>query len=121
RGCRPERELATQEQVEGNEEPEGAALRARAAEAGREDGRAHEREEGDRVRAPDPLVRAASVPDGEGPPHRDGGGERGRRARRGDRCVHRRVPALADGGREGGGSAGGELTPVAGEIGTVEG
>src|SRR3989442_548919 len=42
--------------------------------------------------------------------------DRRRGARWGNRCVHRRVPALADGGREGGGSAGVELTPVAGEI-----
>src|SRR5439155_1416733 len=74
----PERALAAQEQVDGDEDPEGAPLRARAREAGREDGRADEGEEGDRLRASDPLVRPASLPDGEGPPDRDGGGERGR-------------------------------------------
>src|SRR5439155_11301793 len=105
-----ERALAAQEQVDGDEDPEGAAVRARAAEAGREDGRAHEGEEGDRVRAPDPIVRAASVPDGEGPPDRDGGGERGRGAGRGARRLHRCVPALAGGRGEERGGAGRELT-----------
>ena len=49
-------------------------------------------QEGHRLRQPDPLVRPAPVPHGEGPPHRQGDRQRRRRARRRDRSLHRGVP-----------------------------
>ena len=65
----PERAIAAPQQGLGDEGAEGAALRPEdEGEAGeaRSDQR---REEGHRLRQPDPQLRAASVPDGEGSPH----------------------------------------------------
>ena len=44
------------------------------------------------LRQPDPQLRAASVPDGEGPPHEGAGRRRQPRARRRHRRVHQGVP-----------------------------
>ena len=43
---------------------------------------------GHRVRAPDPVLRAAALPAGEGPSHRGRGGGRRERARRGAVAIH---------------------------------
>jgi hypothetical protein len=48
-----------------------------------------------RLGQPDPLVRAAAVPDGQGPAHRGGDQQRRRRAGRGHRRVHGGLPAVA--------------------------
>src|SRR6185503_4691372 len=93
----PERALAAQEQGHGDEDPEGASLRARDAQAAGEDGADRRHQERHRLRPPDPLVRAASVPDGEGPSHEHGGGQRRRRPRRRPRSVRRRLAAGAAG------------------------
>ena len=45
-------------------------------------------EEGDRLRQPDPLLRAAPLPDGQGPPHQARGRRRRPRARRRPRRLH---------------------------------
>ncbi len=70
-----------------------APVRPGAAKAGRGDGpaagRAHHRGLGE----PDPLVRSAPVPHGEGPAHRVGVGQPDRGAGRGDRRPHRGLPA----------------------------
>ena len=50
-----------------------------------------------RLRQPDPLLRAAAVPDGQGPADRARDGQRRRRARRRPRRVHGGLPALAAG------------------------
>ena len=50
-----------------------------------------------RLRQPDPLLRAAAVPDGQGPAHRARDRQRRRRARRRPRPVHGGLPALAAG------------------------
>src|SRR5262249_23758766 len=50
------------------------------------------REEGDRVRQPDPQLRAASVSDGEGPSHEGTGRRRGARPRWRPRWFHQELP-----------------------------
>ena len=62
---------------------EGAAGEARTA---------RRREEGHRVRQPDSQLRAAPVPDDQGPPHEGGGRRRQPRARRRHRRLHQDVP-----------------------------
>ena len=64
-------------------EAEGAAGGARSD---------RRREEGHRLRQPDPQLRAAPVPDGEGPPHEGAGRRRQPRPRRRPRPVHQGVP-----------------------------
>ena len=67
------------------------------------------REEGDRLRQPDPQLRAAAVPDDQGPPDEGGGRRRQPRARRRPRPVHQdlsdaegeRHARRAGGGRRG--------------------
>ena len=75
-----------------------AALRARAPRAGGEARGAARREEGDRLRQPDPLLHAAPVAAREGPPHRRRDRQRRRRARRRPRPLHPRDAAAARGG-----------------------
>ena len=67
------------------------------------------------LRQPDPQLRAAAVPDGEGPPHRARDRQRRRRARRRPRPVHGGLPALAAGRRQLGelsARSGSAVTPV---------
>ena len=79
----PERALADVEQADRDADPPLAARRARRGGAG---GRAREgagrRAGRRRLRKPDPLLRAAPVPAGQGPPDRLRGRERAGRARR---------------------------------------
>ena len=57
--------------------------------------RRHRRQAGPgRLGQPDPLLRAAAVPDGQGPAHRDRVGQRRRRPRRRPRRVHGGLPPL---------------------------
>ena len=77
-----------------------AMLKARLADLERqkrEDELAGIRGEQQRVglRQPDPQLRDAAVPDGEGPPHRARGRQRAGRARRRPRPVHGGVPPVA--------------------------
>ena len=55
-------------------------------------GRADRREEGDRLRQPDPHVHVSSVPDHQGPPHRPRDRQCRRRHGRRDRPVHPGLP-----------------------------
>ena len=71
----------------------GAARGGARARAGSDDA-------GHRLRKSNPLLRAAPVPDGEGPPHRLRGRERPGRARRRPRRLRARVP-VGEGRREG--------------------
>ena len=69
RGRLPERAQPDPQPRGGDEDPEGAPLRAGAAEAAREAGRGGGGQEGHRLRQPDPLLRASPLPHGQGPPH----------------------------------------------------
>ncbi len=63
------------------------------------------REEEHRVRQPDPELRPAAVPDGQGPPHAPSGGRREPCARRRPRRVHQDVSDAEGAGEAGGGGA----------------
>ena len=65
----PERAVAAQEPRRGDEGAEGAALRPEAEGAAGQARADRRREEGHRLRQPDPQLRAAAVPDDQGPPH----------------------------------------------------
>ena len=75
----PERAVAAPQPRLGDEGAEGAPLRPEDEGAAGEARSDRRREEGDRVRQPDPQLRAASVSDGQGPPH-EGAGRRRRTA-----------------------------------------
>src|SRR4029077_2981542 len=74
-----------------------------------------------RLRPPDPLLRAASLPDGEGPAHEHRGRQRRRRPRRRPRSLHRRMAAgAARGGNAGHGmSAASRAAEILAEAGAV--
>ena len=78
-----------------------AALRPEAEGAAGEARSARRREEGHRVRQPDPQLRAAPVPDGQGPSHEVSGRRHQPRARRRPRRVHQGV-SDEEGAREAG-------------------
>ena len=73
----------------------------------REARRGRGREEGHRLRQPDPLLRPAPLPDGEGPPHQARGRRRRPRAGRRPRRLHQ-----GDAGRAGQGHAGPRRPPA---------
>ena len=89
----PERALADLEQADGD-----AASCARGSPSSREEQREAELAQGARRRAghglrkPDPQLRAAPVPAGQGPPHRTTRPATRRRPRRRPRRLHPRVP-----------------------------
>ena len=68
--CQNERSQHKNRDV-GDEGAEGAALRPEAEGAAGQARSDRRREEGHRVRQPDPQLRAAAVPDDQGPPHED--------------------------------------------------
>ena len=72
--CQNERSQHKNRDV-GDEGAEGAALRPEDEGAAGQAGADRRREEGHRLRQPDPQLRAAAVPDGEGPPHKDEEGD----------------------------------------------
>ena len=74
-------------------------------ETARDDGQLPEEQEGHRLGQPDPLLRAAPLPHGQGPPHQRRDRQRRRRLGRRHRPVH---PELSDGG--GGGVSSGQRT-----------
>ena len=78
RHCRllSERAFTAQEPRAGDEGAEGQALRPEDEGAGGQAGTARRRKEGHCLRQPDSQLRAASLPDGEGPPNEGRGGER---------------------------------------------
>jgi hypothetical protein len=91
----PERAQPAPEQGPGHAGAQGQAGRARAPEA-RGRARRHPRRAAlGGLRVPDPLLRDAAVPDGQGPPLRARDRQRRRRARRRARPVHGGLPALA--------------------------
>src|SRR5690606_8236228 len=95
----PERAIAAQEPGCGDEGAQGAPVRPEAAGAAGEARTDQRREEGDRLRQPDPQLRPAPVPDGEGPSHEGAGGRRQPRpGRGGHRRVHQELPD-EEGGR----------------------
>ena len=65
----PERAVAAQESRRRDEGAEGAALRHEAEGAAGQARTDRRRQEGHRLRQPDPQLRAAAVPDDQGPPH----------------------------------------------------
>ena len=97
RGGGAERAEPAEEPGRGLEDPPLPPLRARGAEAAGAARRRRGPEEGHRLRVADPQLRAAALPDGEGPAHRRGDGEGRRRARRRARRVHPALPARACG------------------------
>ena len=101
RGAVPERALAVVEQGHRDGDAALEAARARGAEApGGARARAR-RGAGRELGLPDPLLRAAPVHDGQGPPHERGGGRRSARAGRRPRPL-RAGGAGAPRGRGGG-------------------
>ena len=79
---------------------EGQAGRARSARSARPSStRIAGEQAAGRLGQPDPQLRAAAVPDGEGPAHRARDRQRRRRARRRPRRVHGGLPPLAAGRR----------------------
>ena len=93
----PERALPAPEQGPGHADPEGQAARARASEASGPARRDHRGPVLGGLRQPDPLLRDAAVPDGQGPPVGARAVEPRRRPRRRPRRVHGGLPALAAG------------------------
>ena len=67
-------------------------------------------QEGHRLGIPDPILRPAALPDGQGSPDRARGGQRGLGPRRRARSLH---PELSPLGVERGGRRGGRMTPEA--------
>ena len=80
RGAVPERALPVGEQEHGDDDAAREADRAGGAQAPGGDREGARRGAGRGVGVPDPLLRAAAVHDGEGPPDRRGGRERAGRA-----------------------------------------
>ena len=89
----PERALAVLEQGRGDGDAALEAARARGAQAPRGDRAREGRGAGRQLRLADPLLRAAPVHDGQGPPHRLRDGRRQPGARRRPRRLRPRVPA----------------------------
>ena len=71
---------------------EGAAVRPPAEGAAGPPGGNRRREEGHRLRQPDPQLRSPSLSDGQGSPHQGRGGQRRSDPRRRPRRVHQGVP-----------------------------
>ena len=89
----PERALAVLQQGRGDGDAALQAARARGAQAPRGDRAREGRGPGRQLRLADPLLRAAPVHDGQGPPHRLRDGRRQPRARRRPRRLRPRLPA----------------------------
>ena len=83
-----ERALPDAEQGDRDQGPQGAAARAPAGGEGGRAADAARRARGGRLGQPDPELRAAPLPDGQGPPHAARDLEHGGRARRRPRRVH---------------------------------
>ena len=98
----PERALADAEQGDRGQDPPGAAARAGRRGARGRDAQAARRARRGRLGQPDPKLRPAPLPDGQGPPHRAGDRQHRGRARRRPRRVHAgRARARGDGGAVG--------------------
>ena len=89
----PERALAVLQQGRGDGDAALQAGRARGAQAPRGDRTREGRGPGRQLRLPDPLLRAAPLHDGQGPPHRLRDGRRQPRARRRPRRLRPQLPA----------------------------
>ncbi len=91
----PERALAVLEQGHRDGDAPLEARRAPGAPAARGDRQRARRGSGRQLRLADPLLRPASLHDGQGPPHRPRDGRRRPSARRRPRRVRPRLPAHA--------------------------
>ena len=102
----PDRAVPAPEPGQGHGDAQGQAGRGGAPQAGGGARRDPGRAAAGGLRQPDPQLRHAAVPDGQGPPDRARGRERPGRARRRPRPLHGGLPPVAQGDRASTGTLG---------------